>query len=75
MYIRLSTKRSKGKTYQYLQLCEAYRNQKGQACTRVLGNFGRIDQLNRKKIDSAINGLLGYASNPSITRLSDLGSG
>ena len=25
MYIRLSTKRSKGRTYQYLQLCEAYR--------------------------------------------------
>jgi transposase len=41
----------------------------------VLGNFGRIDQLNRKKIDSAINGLLGYASNPSITRLSDLEHG
>jgi transposase len=75
MYIRLSTKRSKGKIYQYLQLCEAYRNQKGQACTRVVGNFGRIDQLNRKKIDSAINALLGYASNPSITRLSDLEHG
>jgi transposase len=75
MYIRVSTKRSQGKTYEYLQLCEAYRDAKGRPCTRVLVNFGSLDKLDRKKIDTAINGLLQYASDPQISRLSDVEHG
>jgi len=75
MYVRLSTKRSQDKTYKYLQLCEAYRNEKGQPRTRVLINFGSVDQLDRKKIDSTINALIKYASDPHISRLSDIEHG
>lgn len=72
MYMRVSTKRRQGKTYQYLQLCEAYRNEAGQPRTRVLINFGRMDQLDRKKIDTAVEALLAYSADPRVPRLSDL---
>ena len=75
MYARVSIKRSQGKTYRYLQLCEAYRNAEGKPRTKVMANFGRIDQLDRKKVDTAINALLQYASNPSLPRLSDVDHG
>ncbi len=75
MYVRVSTKQSQGKTYRYLQLCEAYRNHKGQPCTRVLANFGRLEKLDRKKIDTAINGLIQYGSDPHLNRLSDVEHG
>jgi transposase len=72
MYTRISRKKDKDKTYQYLQLCEAYRNTEGQPRTRVLMNFGRLDQLDRKKIDAAVEALLAYGTNPKILRASDL---
>ena len=75
MYVRVSTKQSQGKTYRYLQLCQAYRNHKGQPCTRVLVNFGSLEKLDRKKIDTAINGLIQYASDPHLSRLSDVEHG
>ena len=75
MYVRVSRKRDKGKTYEYIQICEAYRNEQGQPRNRIIYNFGRLDKLNRKKIDTAINGLLKYASDPSINRLSDIEHG
>ena len=68
MYIRLSTKRSEGATYQYLQLCESFRNDEGEPRTRVVANFGRVDKLDAKKIDQTITALLKYASNPAIIR-------
>lgn len=69
MYMRVSTKRRQGKTYQYLQLCEAYRNEAGQPRTRVLINFGRMDQLDRKMIDTAVEALLAYSADPRVPRL------
>jgi len=57
MYTRVSRKKDKDKTYQYLQLCEAYRNTEGQPRTRVLMNLGRLDQLDRRKIDAAVGAL------------------
>lgn len=66
MYIRLSTKRSQGATYQYLQLCESFRNDKGEPRTRVVANFGRVDKLDAKKIDQTISALLKYASSPML---------
>jgi transposase len=68
MYIRLSTKRSEGATYQYLQLCESFRNDKGEPRTRVVANFGRVDKLDAKKIDQTISALLKYASKPALIR-------
>jgi transposase len=75
MYVRASQKSSGGKVYQYLQLCESYRNEKGQPRTKVLVNFGRLDQLDRKKIDSTIDALLKYSENPVRPRLSDIEHG
>lgn len=71
MYIRLSTKRSEGATYQYLQLCESFRNDKGEPRTRVVANFGRVDKLDAKKIDQTISALLKYASRPALIRPPD----
>jgi transposase len=68
MYIRLSTKRSEGATYQYLQLCESFRNDKGEPRTRVVANFGRVDKLDATKIDQTITALLKYASSPALFR-------
>jgi len=68
MYIRLSTKRSEGATYQYLQLCESFRNDKGEPRTRVVANFGRADKLDAKKIDQTITALLKYASSSALVR-------
>lgn len=72
MYTRVSRKREKAKTYQYLQLCEAYRNKRGQPRTRVVMNLGRLDRLDRRKIDAAVEALLAYGTNPKIARVSDL---
>ena len=75
MYARISKKTTKGTTYEYLQLCEAYRNENGNPRNRTIYNFGRLDKLDRKKIDSTINALLEFSSNPSPTRLSDVEHG
>jgi len=72
MYTRISRKKDKGRVYEYLQLCESYRNKQGQPRTRTLMNLGRVDQLDRKKIDAAVEALLAWGTNPAITRLSDL---
>jgi len=53
-------------TYRYLQLCESYRNDKGEPRTRVVANFGRVDKLDAKKIDQTITALLKYASSPAV---------
>ena len=50
MYVRLSTKRSEGTTYQYLQLCESFRNDEGEPRTRVVANFGRVDNGMPKRL-------------------------
>jgi transposase len=68
MYIRLSTKRLEEATYQYLQLCESFRNDQGEPRTRVVANFGRVDKLDAKKIDQTISALLKYASSPALIR-------
>ena len=75
MYVRVSHKKTQGKTYQYLQLCESCRNEEGQPRVRVLVNFGRLDQLDRKRIDSAVQALVRYASSPLPLRVEDLEHG
>jgi len=75
MYVRMSHKKTQGKTYQYLQLCESSRNEKGQPRVRVLVNFGRLDQLDRKRIESAVQALVKYASSPLPSRIEELEHG
>src|SRR5690554_5880400 len=53
---------------QYLQLVESFRNDSGKVRTRVIANFGRLDQITPEKIDPLINGLnraVGRAENTS----------
>lgn len=42
---------------QYLQLVEAYRNDRGQSRVRVIANLGRLDKLTPSALDPLINGL------------------
>ena len=72
MYIRVSRKKEKGRVYEYLQLCESYRNKQGKPRTRTLMNLGRLDQLDREKIDAAVEALWAWGTNPGVPRLSDL---
>lgn len=53
MYTRLS--KSGGRTY--LQLVEAYRDDKGRPRQKVVANLGRLDQLTSEKLEPLINGL------------------
>lgn len=41
----------------YLQIVEAYRNDKGQVRQRVVANMGRLDQLVPENLEALINGL------------------
>ena len=75
MYVRISKKKSGSKIYEYLQLCESRRNENGQPRVNVLANFGRLDQLDRKRIDSAVESLLAFSSNPNPTRMESLEHG
>ena len=53
---------------QYLQLVEAYRNDRGQSRVRVIANLGRLDKLSPSQLDPLINGLnraVGRAENTS----------
>jgi len=70
MHTRVS--RKKDKTYQYLKPCEAYRSPEGQPRTLVLTTLGRLNQLDRRKIDAAMEALLAYGTNGKILRASDL---
>jgi hypothetical protein len=69
MYARVS--RKKDKTYQYLKPCEAYRSTEGQPRTLVLMTLGRLNQLDRRKIDAAMVALLVYRTNCKILRATD----
>ncbi len=53
MYTRYS--KSGGRTY--LQLVEAYRNDRGKPRQKIVANLGRLDQLTPEHLDPLINGL------------------
>jgi transposase len=48
MYPRVSRVKVKGKTYEYLRIVEAVRDEKGRNRQRVIANLGRIDQIGDK---------------------------
>ena len=61
MFTRIVEVKKKGKNYKYLRLVEnSWKN--GKTVQRVVANFGNVDTLNVKKIDSAIASLLRYSS-------------
>ena len=61
MFTRIVEVPRKGKTYKYLRLIEnTWKN--GKTVQRVVANFGNVETLNVKKIDSAIASLLRYSS-------------
>ena len=61
MFTRIVEVPQKGKTYRYLRLIENYWKN-GKTKQRVVANFGNVETLNVKKIDSAIASLLRYSS-------------
>ncbi len=61
MFTRIVKVSQKGKTYHYLRLLENYW-EKGKTKQRVVANFGNVETLDTKKIDSAIASLLRYSS-------------
>ena len=61
MFTRIVKVTLKGKTYNYLRLVEnTWKN--GKTVQRVVANFGNVETLDVKKIDSAIASLLRYSS-------------
>ena len=62
MYVRISRRMSAGRTYEYVQLCEAYRNKEGKPRTRIILNLGRKEKLDPSRVDKIIEALLPYGS-------------
>ena len=63
---------------QYLQLVEAYRNDRGQSRVRVIANLGRLDKLTPATLDPLINGLnraVGRAENTASEVIQEPGRG
>lgn len=61
MYTRITKVKKEGKTLEYLKLVESYRENK-KTKQRVIANFGNVEKLNIKKIDSAIASLIKFSS-------------
>ena len=59
MFTRIVNVPLKGKTYHYLRLIENYW-ENGKTKQRVVANFGNVETLDVKKIDSAIAGKIDY---------------
>ena len=60
MYAYIARVRSKGRLYEYLQVCETVRRN-GKPTRRTLGSLGRLDQLDPGKVDGLIRGLRRFA--------------
>ena len=60
MYAYIARVKSKGRLYEYLQVCETVRRN-GKPTRRTLGSLGRLDRLDPRKIDGLIRGLRRYA--------------
>ena len=61
MFTRITTVKKNGKTHNYLKLIENYWD-KGKTKQRVIANFGNVEKLNVKRIDSAIASLIKFSS-------------
>jgi len=61
MFTRITKVKKNGKTLRYLKLVENYWEKK-KTRQRVIANFGNVDKLNVKRIDSAIASLIKFSS-------------
>lgn len=64
MFPRITTVKRGDKTYRYLQIVEAYRDN-GRTTQRVVANLGRLDQLDGK-LDDLLVSLSKYAKRPFV---------
>jgi len=64
MFPRIATVKRGDKTYKYLQIVEAYRDN-GRTTQRVVANLGRLDQLDGK-LDDLLVSLSKYAKRPFV---------
>lgn len=62
MFAGIVTTKAGGKTYRYLKLLEAYRNDQGQNRQRVVATLGNIDTLGKAGVDSIIATLSKFGS-------------
>jgi len=68
MYLKVT--RSGPRTY--LQIMEAYRDpETGRPKQRYIGSLGRLDQIERKDLDSLIDGLLKVTNRPTLSELEE----
>jgi hypothetical protein len=51
VFPRVSEVKTKGKVYRYFRLVEKYRNQKGRKSQRAVCNFGRLEELQKGRLD------------------------
>ena len=69
MYLKIT--RSGPRTY--LQIMEAYRDpETGRPKKRYIGSVGWLDQLERKDLDSLIDGLLKVTNRPTLAELQEV---
>ena len=59
MFIRVVKSRQRGKVYNSVQLCQAYRDKSkgGVPRTKILAHLGQVDAFTDRDVDSMINGL------------------
>lgn len=54
MFIRTKTVETDGKTYQYAQLVESYRNEQGQPRQRLIASLGRLSEIEIENLKVAL---------------------
>ncbi|MFW5981449.1 MAG: IS1634 family transposase [bacterium] len=65
MFVRTKKVKSGGKTYEYYQLVESYR-QNGKPKQKVLMTLGRVDGLDRSRIDEMVSALDGLTDRVEV---------
>lgn len=63
MFAGIVTTKTGGKTYRYLKLLEAYRNEAGQTRQRVVATLGNIDTLGKDGVDAIVKSIARFGSN------------
>jgi len=63
MFAGIVTTKAGGKTYRYLKLLEAFRNEAGQSRQRVVATLGNIDTLGQDGVDGIVKSIARFGSN------------
>src|SRR3972149_529219 len=62
MFAGIVTTKAGGKTYRYLKLLEAFRNEAGQSRQRVVATLGNIDTLGQDGVDGIVKSIARFGS-------------